>query len=114
MDIKVSNRYGVNPSLDLCLFCGEPKGIALLGKLPNDAEAPRHIVTSDEPCDACKANMELGYTILEVTEGRVLTGRYVVITMEAAERLDMPKTLANKVLMPPKSFDWFTHQNDEG
>ena len=49
--IKISPKYGVNPSLINCFFCGESKGIALMGKLKNDAEAPKECVMDYEPCD---------------------------------------------------------------
>ncbi len=53
--IKVSPKHGVNPTIPICFWCGEEKGeIALLGKLPGDAEAPRNMVLDYEPSGRTK------------------------------------------------------------
>ena len=37
--IKISQKHGVNPTIPICFWCGKEKNeIALLGKLPGDAE----------------------------------------------------------------------------
>ena len=66
--IKLSKKHGVNPSLDICFFCGESKGVALLGKLPNDAEAPKEIITDYEPCNKCKEQWKKGIPIIGVSK----------------------------------------------
>lgn len=57
MSIRISEKYGVNPSMDCCFYCGEVTGIALMGKISNkdnhDVEAPRHCCTSVTPCEKC-------------------------------------------------------------
>ena len=101
--IRLSEKHGVNPSLLQCFFCGESKGIALMGKLPNDEQAPHQCVMDYEPCDKCIENMNLGVTLIEVTntqptDGRpplkakdnvevYPLGRWCVLTTEAVERL---------------------------
>ena len=65
--IRLSQKHGVNPSLDTCFFCGEPKGIALFGKLKGDAEAPRSVLLNYEPCEKCKAVMAQGTTVISVS-----------------------------------------------
>lgn len=56
--IRLSEKHGVNPSLIVCTLCGEETGeLALLGKLKDDAEAPKHICTGTI-CDKCKKNLE--------------------------------------------------------
>lgn len=80
--INLSKKHGVNPSMIVCIYCGEPKGIALLGALPQDAKAPRQIATDTEPCDACAEKFKAGITFLEVIKDRQPTGRYTVITEE--------------------------------
>ena len=98
----MSKKHGLNPSLDICFWCGEPKGVALCGMLKGDEEAPKNMVTSLEPCDKCKEKFKLGVHIIEVTddgsrfgdnkafafgdtEGKPHwpTGRHVVIRPEA-------------------------------
>ena len=95
--IRISKKHGVNPSIALCAWCGKSKGIALLGKLPEDAEAPREAVFDYEPCDDCHEMWQQGVPVLEVTnipihEGMppinkepiaYPTGRFVVINPEA-------------------------------
>lgn len=64
----VSKKYGVNPSMQVCFWCGKDTGaIVLLGKLKGDAEAPRRIVTNYDPCDECKKGFAMGITVIEAT-----------------------------------------------
>ena len=103
--ITLSPRYGVNPTIPVCFWCGEEKNeIALLGHIGDgrkheDFEAPRYSVINYEPCDKCREHMALGFTVIEATSkpNRVSskeiqksvypTGRYVVLKNEAAERI---------------------------
>lgn len=83
MTIRLSPEHGLNPSVALCYFCQEPKGLALLGAMsparrdrlfgpghkspmdtPTSAEAPRQATYDEEPCDACKKLMELGVILI--------------------------------------------------
>lgn len=100
--ITLSKKHGVNPSMDVCFWCGEPKGLALCGRIKGDAEAPKRMVTSLSPCDKCREKFMLGVHLIEVTddgsrfgdnkafafvdtEGKPHwpTGRYVVMKPEA-------------------------------
>lgn len=49
--IKLSEKYGLNSSITLCPICGKETGIAMLGKLKNDLEAPKYI--QSDICDDC-------------------------------------------------------------
>lgn len=49
--IRVSEKHGVNPSITICPICGKETGIALLGKLKGDKEAPMRMLS--DPCDDC-------------------------------------------------------------
>lgn len=49
--IRISEKHGVNPSITICPICGKDTGIALLGKLKGDEEAPRKII--GDLCDDC-------------------------------------------------------------
>lgn len=59
--IILSPKYGVNASLitNVCPICGAKKedSIALLGKLPDDKEAPRHM-NIPKQCDECTDKLE--------------------------------------------------------
>lgn len=91
--IPISEKYGVNPTLGVCFWCGKHTGeIALLGKLPNDAEAPKETVLNYEPCEECKKQFAEGILIIEVDtnlnrptiqDNYSPTGRFVVVKQEA-------------------------------
>ena len=72
--IKLSPKHGVNPSMDLCFWCGQPKGLILCGRMHEkkgdrtDVEAPKGMVMNLEPCDKCKENFNLGVQIVEVVD----------------------------------------------
>lgn len=102
--ITFSPNHGVNPMIPICVWCGEEKNeIALLGKLPGDAEAPRSAVIDFEPCDTCAEHMAMGVIVIEVTEKQVgnlppfkaaaspgpvyLTGRWSVVSDKGAHRM---------------------------
>lgn len=78
--IPLSPKHGLNPSMDCCFYCGEVTGIALMGKLKNDEEAPKECCTSLEPCDKCKEKYK-GYLLLvEIKEDKSgPTGRWSAI-----------------------------------
>jgi len=102
MNLKVSQKHGVNPSLDHCFYCGRSTGIALLGKLPGDKEAPRNICSNKEPCEECKAHMKLGVMLVQVGDGGEKdpqpTGRLVVVKDEVIGRMITPPSLAAQII----------------
>ena len=89
--ILLSPKHGVNPSITHCECCGKEIGIALLGKLKGDAEAPKDIAMG--LCDDCQKVIDQdGLMIIEVRDGEsgknpYRTGRLVGITREAKERM---------------------------
>ena len=91
--IRISEKHGVNPMLVQCSLCaGDTGEIALLGRLPGDAEAPRKGSLPGALCDDCKHMMTLGVVLVEVKDGSDQTNPYRVgrihcIKREAAERL---------------------------
>lgn len=101
--IRVSPKYGVNPTIPVCFFCGRDKNeIALLGRLPGDAEAPHRCVLDYEPCDECRAAMRQGYALLGVSDQPAQpgmppidgthypTGRLVVLTEDGLRKVFVP------------------------
>lgn len=103
MGIKLSPKYGVNPTIPVCFWCGEQKNeLALLGRLKDDAEAPRNYVLDYEPCEECQKTWKLGIALLGVSKKPINdslppikntseetlypTGQWLVITKEAAKR----------------------------
>lgn len=108
MSIRLSPKYGVNPSITKCFWCGNDTGIALLGRIgrrvdertiEHDAEAPHYIFAGYEPCEKCKQNFALGVLLMEadtvpsfdgqpeMQNGVYPTGRFVVVKREAADRM---------------------------
>ncbi len=97
MSIKLSDKYGLNPSIGVCFFCGKDKEIKLFGKLKGDVKAPTRVVADYSPCKACEEKMRRGATIIEVTRedtgaqpishGAWPTGRWCVISHSAAKKL---------------------------
>lgn len=70
--IKLSPKYGVNPTIPICFFCGEEKNeIALMGHIGDgrkreDIEAPKHMILDYEPCACCQEKFSHGVLIVEV------------------------------------------------
>ena len=93
--LKLSPKHGVNPSVLHCFICGKETGLALLGKLKDDAEAPHDISNPNELCDDCKKALEKGKFIIEVKDNTdqhnpERTGRYVCIKKEALPDIASP------------------------
>lgn len=97
--IKLSQKYGVNPALTKCFWCGEDMGIALLGKLNGDVEAPKYVFGGYEPCDKCKQKFGEGVLLMEAGNCPTFenqpamqkdvypTGRHLIMKREAAKRI---------------------------
>ena len=90
--IRISEKHGLNPTMGVCFYCGKHTGeIALLGRLPDDKEAPKEMILNYSPCEECQKLFTQGVLIVEVTEtdatthqpeireGYVPTGRHVVL-----------------------------------
>ena len=89
--IRLSEKHGLNPSITHCECCGKETGIALLGHLKGDAEAPRDIYQG--LCDDCqKVVSQQGLIVIEVRDGEsgsnpYRTGRIIGISKETKERM---------------------------
>lgn len=108
-NIKLSPKYGLNPSMGVCFICGEDSGeIIISGKLGRyfedpDIEAPHRAVWHKKPCPKCKEYMKQGIILLSVKDGEsgdspYRTGKFVVIKEEAMERMISTKELLTDVL----------------
>ena len=93
MGIHLSKKHGVNPSIEICAVCGKEIGVALLGRLKGDAEAPSEVCLGNL-CDTCQSVVDAGGTLIietvddeQYSKNPTRTGRIVGITHEAAERL---------------------------
>ena len=112
--IRLSKKHGLNPTLGVCFFCGEDTNeMALLGALKGDAEAPKRMVLSYQPCDKCLEIWQKGVPVIEATltnngsmpisktpDGEFYpTGKWCVVLQEAAERIGIPAELGKPVLV---------------
>ena len=74
--IPISPKHGINPTMGICLYCGEETGeIGLLGRLKGDEEAPRYSILSYEPCKECANGMKLGVAFIAVTKKAKIQGQ---------------------------------------
>jgi hypothetical protein len=112
--LRLSEKYGVNPSVMQCFFCGEDYGVALLGRIDKkpapgepgekDIEAPRRICLGGL-CDRCqKIRDEGGVFLIEVRpedcgqENPRRTGRMWVLRKDAIRKIFQPDELAEDVI----------------
>lgn len=86
--IRLHRKYGVNPTVAVCWWCGKDTGEVVLLGASYQGEAPHRMVVHREPCPACVENMKKGITLIEAVnqEEPEPTGRWCVITEDAARR----------------------------
>ena len=106
--IKLSPKYGANPSVLRCICCGKDYAVTILGKLKGDKEAPREIYQG--LCNDCGGVIKQGGAmIIEVVDGETgnnpcRTGRLVGVSKDFKERnhledsiMYMPRYLFSRV-----------------
>lgn len=115
-EITLSEKHGVNPTISLCFWCGEEDGsVVMLGKLPDDAKAPKQAVVHYEPCKDCLDKFDQGIVFIECTredprDGRKPinptawpTGRWAVVTRESMEQMPLDPGLKRAALKTGKT-----------
>lgn len=118
-NIRISPKYGVNPTIPVCFFCGEEKNeVALLGRIgkgKNDIEAPHHMILDYEPCEECKKKMDTGITLIEITDtpnsenqlpiatDAYPTGNWWVVTEDFIRNNIQPHELAEQIIQHRKT-----------
>lgn len=55
--ILLSEKYGLNPSIEKCALCDKDMGLILFGRLDDDSEAPKTCCLG-HLCDECKKDLE--------------------------------------------------------
>lgn len=112
--IRLHPKYGLNPTMPVCFWCGEDRGeVALLGAAYKD-EAPHRMVIDHEPCSKCAEKMAQGITLAEASRGSdgepQYTGRWAVLREDAVARLFQPEAVvqsvlaARRALLDPEAF----------
>ena len=114
-NIRLSPEHGLNPTMGICMWCGEPTNeIGLAGRLPKDAAAPKYSVLSYEPCPKCKELWSKGVALIECSLGRpderppftknefgeevYPTGRFIVLTTEGVKHFFNRDVEAGKIM----------------
>lgn len=117
-NIRLSEKYGVNPALPKCYYCLENKNeILLLGHLPGDAEAPQGVVWDDQPCDKCAEFMKQGIILISVRDGEEdkidkdsklpnphRTGCFAVVAEVYIRRVIQPEETAERIIKQRVAF----------
>lgn len=119
MSIKLSKEHGLNPAMTVCFWCGKETGVAVLGELPKDEKAPKHVFGGYDPCPECEEKFNRGILVFEADHTPINpnqppigvddknkplypTGNFCVMDKEAF-RLD--KIPTNKALaLSPRAF----------
>jgi hypothetical protein len=115
--IRLSPKYGVNATLTICFYCGGETGVALLGLLKGDAEAPKRTCLDSAPCASCAEHIKEGVFLIEVDEEKSpdrnnpwRTGRLCVVKEEAIKRMLEPGDFLDSILKQRVAFvpstDW--------
>ena len=83
--IELSPKYGLNPTIKMCFYCGEESGeIAIMGRIRekgtdgrpvrgSDVEAPKHMFLDYQPCEKCKEKLKDRFLVYrtEPADGRL-------------------------------------------
>lgn len=98
MDIILSKKHGVNPSVEICHICGESMSVVLFGSAYKDengkhTEAPRE-VSLGHVCDRCKKVIEEGgIFFIETRDGEqgkknpYRTGNVIAVRESAVKKM---------------------------
>lgn len=99
--IRISEKHGVNPSLECCLLCGKEMGIVLFGRLKGDAEAPKQVCTGNI-CDDCKKKLEdeKQRCFVNLQEGKYIILPDKCLSSEYLERVGDTRL----IFLPPDNF----------
>lgn len=114
--IRVHPKYGLNPTVPVCFWCGEDTGeVALMGAAIK-GKAPSKAIINYEPCAKCKMNMAMGLVVIECTSyqrddhqvqmqpGAFPTGRWCVIRRESGFVQDMQEPQRSQILQAGMTF----------
>lgn len=109
MGVRISKKYGINPSVDTCFICGKETSVVLFGTSYKDengktAEAPKTVCTG-QLCDNCKQIIDKGgIFFIAVKDGESgnnphRTGQFAAVKEEAVQRMfpDFPYNKINYI-----------------
>lgn len=93
-------KYGLNPTIMCCAWCGKEKGIALLGNSYKE-QAPQHMILDIEPCEECKEIFSQGILVAEVEDmENPYPKRFFVATEDIVRQIfaDIPDKQFNEMI----------------
>lgn len=109
MNVRISKKHGINPSMDTCFICGKETNVILFGTSYKDengktTEAPRKVCTG-QLCDKCqKVIDEGGIFFIACKDGESgnnpwRTGQIGALKEEAVQRIfpDFPYQKINYI-----------------
>lgn len=116
--MRLHHKHGLNPTMPVCFWCEKETGEIVLLGAAYDGEAHRHMTLNYDPCPTCKTNFEKGITLIEAntkTHDRrppiqttpvtlYPTGRFVVITEEAAIKLFTDSPMFGEIMRKRMAF----------
>lgn len=97
-EIKLHKEHGLNPTIAVCILCGEDKGdIVLLGSAYKE-KAPMRMLVDAIPCEDCrKKYLETGVMLVEATQDGAITGKVTVILDEAFKSIFQAEIPSGKI-----------------
>jgi hypothetical protein len=102
-NIRLHKEYGLNPTLPVCIICGEETGeIAMLGA-GYKGEAPKHMVLDVKPCEKCyQKYLKRGTLLVEAEQEadgtKQPTGKVTVIRDEAFKQVFNQEIPEHKII----------------
>ncbi len=108
MSLRLSKKYGLNPTILVCFLCGEAKNeIALLGSgYKRGQKAPMHMLLDRIPCEKCKEQMKEYVAILGMLDTDIPSGEIAWIRKTVWKQLiSTPPPKGGICLMLPEAFD---------
>ena len=97
MGLRISKKYGLNPSVETCTICGKDMGVVLFGTSYKDSngktsKAPHEVCTGGI-CEDCKRVIDNGgIFFIEVRDGErggnpYRTGRIIAVKEDAVKEI---------------------------
>ena len=108
--LRLHKEHGVNPTISQCIICGGEKNELVLLGANYKERAPMHMITSLEPCEACREKyLKTGIMLAEATgEKHTPTGRIMVITEDCFRRcMNVPVPAGRIALIEDIAFQRF-------
>lgn len=106
--VVLDSKYGVNPSVGYCFWCGESSEVILFGHIGSTvarslgvrpgAEAPRSVILSSTPCQACEKSAADGYVTIRCVPDATMEVSGVVV--DERIRIDENLGLLAKAMGP--------------